>query len=129
MRQTKIMQYRFQARSTEEAQQVAAGLLLLEGCIDTMVSASCSVDAYFEIEGTENMRHVLPNGCRIVPTPEYWPGDLALLHWPFPHAVQGNQVHILHLSYIRGYGYRYVIIDQSTQASGWIDAEGLKPIN
>jgi hypothetical protein len=129
MRQAKIMLYRFQARSMEEAQLVSAGLLQLEGCIDVLVSASCSVEAYFAVEGTESMRLVLPDGCRIVPTPNYWPGDLAILDWPFPRAAQGNQVRILHLCYIRGYGYRYVIVDQYTQASGWIDAQGLKPID
>jgi hypothetical protein len=128
MRQRKMILYRFAARSAEEAQSVAFGLTQLEGCVDTLVSASCLVEAYFEVESTESLRNVLPDGCYVIPTPDYWPGDLAVLQWPFPGAHQYNQVRVAHLCYLRSYGYRYFIIDQHTQASGWIDAQGLEQI-
>jgi hypothetical protein len=128
MRQAKMILYRFQARSMEEAHLVAFGLHQLDSCVDTLVSFSCSVEAYFEVQSTESLRNTLPEGCRVIPTPAYWPGDLTILQWPFPGAHQYDQVRIAHLSYLRGYGYRYFIIDQHTQAGGWIDAPGLEPI-
>jgi hypothetical protein len=75
----KVMQYTCQAHSKAEAELVAAGLRLLDGCLDARPPlgynssiqdphARClvPVTAHFEID-QGIPEEVLPEGCRLVP--------------------------------------------------------------
>jgi len=60
-----VIECTYQARSRQEAEEVANGLRQLEGCLDARVNV-WSATAYFAMD-RDIPPETLPDGCRIVP--------------------------------------------------------------
>lgn len=121
-KKSQMVRLQVRAITTEEAQQLKTALLFQEGCIDVFIDASNNVEAYFEASGLTQA--MLPQGCTLFRAPVFRPGDRGVFEHSIPGGVcSGDPLQVLHLTYVRGLGYRYQVIDERTQAQVWMDEQ------
>jgi hypothetical protein len=138
MTQEKLTLHRIWFMTNYEAEQAVEHFRLLEGCIDVYAD-TYDVAVYTQRTVKQAMlrslledysyppplKYLQPS---VIPLPDFLPEQLVRLLWYFPGVVSGSRVRIIHLYYSGG-EYRYQVMDEATKKVGWVDSEGLEPLD